>query len=122
MTLITCPWSTRDHILLRFHSADGILVAEVEFEATAQRRLESVVIPSDPVSIAEAIAAWTRREPGLCYCARTVGLVCGLLTDGDIRRAILLGKSMEAPCSTIASKEACSRLALDSAQEKRSAS
>jgi NDP-sugar pyrophosphorylase family protein len=32
-------------------------------------------------------------------------ILCGLLTDGDIRRAILQGKSMVDPCVTIASRK-----------------
>jgi dTDP-glucose pyrophosphorylase/CBS domain-containing protein len=80
------------------------LGAEVELEATGQQRLESVAI-SPTTSIAEAIALLEKAGTGalvLCTNGRTLR---GLLTDGDIRRAILRGKSLDAPCDTIASRE-----------------
>jgi dTDP-glucose pyrophosphorylase/predicted transcriptional regulator len=79
------------------------LGADVEVEEAAERRLANVII-SPTVSVAEAVALLDRAGTGalvLCTNGRTL---CGLLTDGDIRRAILQGKSMDAPCMTIASK------------------
>jgi len=76
---------------------------DVEAEAKTERRLGSVVI-SPTVSVAEALALLDKAGTGalvLCTNGRTL---CGLLTDGDIRRAILQGKSMDAPCMTIASQ------------------
>src|SRR5271168_5182681 len=73
---------------------------DVEAEAKTERRLGSVVI-SPTVSVAEALALLDKAGTGalvLCTNGRTL---CGLLTDGDIRRAILQGKSMDAPCMTI---------------------
>src|SRR5208337_12691 len=92
--------------------ADGVLHdfilrkdlgAEVELEATAQQRLESVVI-SPTTSIAEAIALLDKAGTGALVLCTNGRILCGLLTDGDIRRAILQGKSMDAPCVTIASR------------------
>ena len=93
--------------------ADGVLHdfilrrdlgAEVELEATAQQRLESVVI-SPTTSIAEAIALLDKAGTGALVLCTNDRILCGLLTDGDIRRAILQGKSMDAPCVTIASRK-----------------
>src|SRR5208337_5092127 len=93
--------------------ADGILRdlilrqdlgAGVEVETAAEQRLESAVI-SPTTSIADAVALLDKAGTGalaLCTNGRTL---CGLLTDGDIRRAILQGKSMDAPCITIASRK-----------------
>jgi len=80
------------------------LGAEIEFEATSQKRLEGVVI-SPTTSITEAIASLDRSGTGALLLCTSGRILCGLLTDGDIRRAILQGKSMEAPCFTIASQK-----------------
>ena len=55
-------------------------------------------------SIAEAIALWTRRVQGHLVLCTESRILRGLLTDGDIRRAILQGKPMNAPCDTIATR------------------
>jgi dTDP-glucose pyrophosphorylase/CBS domain-containing protein len=94
-------------------NADGMLVdfllrrdlsQESEFESTTERRLESVVISPD-TTIAEAIAQLDKAGTGVLLLCQSDRILRGVITDGDIRRAILLGKPMEAPCSTIASKE-----------------
>lgn len=78
------------------------LGVEAELDATAEQRLESVVIPPT-ASISEAIEQLDKAGTGaLVLCAPRRAL-CGLLTDGDIRRAVLQGKSMSVPCATIAS-------------------
>ena len=91
--------------------SEGVLVgfilrrdlgSEIEFETAAAQRLIDSTIPPE-ISIAEAIARLDKAGTGaLLLC--TDGVLCGLLTDGDIRRAILVGKSLDEPCSTIASK------------------
>ena len=66
-------------------------------------RLDSVVI-SPSASIAEAVARLDKAGTGglvLCSSGRQLR---GLLTDGDVRRAILRGVSLEAPCESIASR------------------
>lgn len=78
------------------------LGTESELDAAAEQRLESVVIPPT-ASISEAVEQLDKAGTGalvLCTAGRTL---CGLLTDGDIRRAILQGKSMTILCGTIAS-------------------
>src|ERR1700721_2569665 len=69
-----------------------------------QTRLESVVVSSS-LSIGEAIARLDKAGTGVLLLCQSDRILRGVITDGDIRRAILLGKPMEAPCSTIASKE-----------------
>lgn len=76
---------------------------EIGIESTRQRRLASVIIPPE-ISISEAIARLDTAGTGaLALC--TEGRLCGVLTDGDVRRAILLGKSMDAECMTIAATD-----------------
>ncbi len=92
-------------------STEGILLdlilrrdlgEELELDAAAEERLKSVVaLPT--VSISEAIEQLDRAGTGaLILCAPRRAL-CGLLTDGDIRRAVLQGKPMSDACATIAS-------------------
>jgi dTDP-glucose pyrophosphorylase/CBS domain-containing protein len=77
---------------------------EVEFEATALQRLESVVI-SPMTSMAEAIAALDKAGTGALVLCTSDRVLCGLLTDGDIRRAILQSQSMDSPCVAVASRK-----------------
>ena len=77
---------------------------EVEFEATALQRLESVVI-SPTTSIADAIAALDKAGTGALVLCTNDRILCGLLTDGDIRRAILQGQPMDSPCIAVASQK-----------------
>jgi len=75
-----------------------------EVEAATERRLENV-LASPTIPISDAVALLDKAGTGalvLCTEGRTL---CGLLTDGDIRRAVLQGKSMDAPCVTIASRK-----------------
>lgn len=92
--------------------ADGILRdfilrkdlgAEIEFRAIAQRRLDSTVI-SPTTSLSDAIALLDKAGTGALLLCTSGQILCGLLTDGDIRRAILQGKSMDIQCVTIASQ------------------
>lgn len=77
------------------------LVAEEDLNESARRRLESVIITPD-VAIAEAIARLDQAGTGgLALCAAG-GRLVGLLTDGDIRRSILRGTSLEDASETIA--------------------
>ena len=79
------------------------LVAEERILSAARERLYSVVI-SPAASITEAVAHLDKAGTGaLLLCSNGLSL-CGLLTDGDLRRAILHGVPMEAPCETIASR------------------
>jgi dTDP-glucose pyrophosphorylase/CBS domain-containing protein len=78
------------------------LGTEAELEASARNRLESVII-SPTASITEAIARLDKAGTGALLLCANDQTVCGLLTDGDIRRAILQGRPMDASCGTISS-------------------
>jgi dTDP-glucose pyrophosphorylase/CBS domain-containing protein len=77
------------------------LATSEALEDSAKRRFESVII-SPEASITEAISQLDRAGTGalvLCVAGRRL---FGLLTDGDLRRAILHGVSLDDPCETIA--------------------
>ncbi len=75
-----------------------------EIEADASEFLETVtLLPS--ASIAEAIAQLDKAGTGALVLCTADRMLIGLLTDGDIRRAILRGVSLETPCENIASLE-----------------
>jgi dTDP-glucose pyrophosphorylase/CBS domain-containing protein len=90
--------------------ADGVLHdlllrrdlgTKIELEATARQRLENAVV-SPATSIADAIAILDKAGTGALVLCTQDRVLRGILTDGDIRRAILQGKPMNAPCDTIA--------------------
>src|ERR1700756_605559 len=69
-----------------------------------ETRLADVVV-SPSISIGEALACLDRAGTGaLALCASDQKLV-GLLSDGDIRRAILNAVALGEPCSLIANSE-----------------
>lgn len=77
------------------------LATREAIEDVAARRLEALTIDPD-APISEAIEQLDRAGTGaLALCVDGRRLV-GLLTDGDLRRAILRGVPLAAPCSTIA--------------------
>jgi dTDP-glucose pyrophosphorylase/CBS domain-containing protein len=80
------------------------LVVHGEIEADSSELLEMVtILPS--ASIPEAIAQLDRAGTGALILCAADRMLCGLLTDGDIRRAILRGVSLETPCEKIATLE-----------------
>jgi dTDP-glucose pyrophosphorylase/CBS domain-containing protein len=80
------------------------LVVQGEIEADASELLDTVtLLPS--ASIAEAIAQLDKAGTGALVLCNADRMLFGLLTDGDIRRAILRGVSLESPCEDIASLE-----------------
>jgi dTDP-glucose pyrophosphorylase/predicted transcriptional regulator len=79
-------------------------VPEGELEADASELLEMVtLLPS--ASIAEAIAQLDRAGTGALVLCSADRMLVGLLTDGDIRRAILRDVSLETPCEKVARLE-----------------
>jgi dTDP-glucose pyrophosphorylase/CBS domain-containing protein len=56
------------------------------------------------VAISEALHHLDRAGTGALLLCDTEDRLCGLLTDGDVRRAILHGISLDRPCSEIASR------------------
>jgi dTDP-glucose pyrophosphorylase/CBS domain-containing protein len=79
------------------------LVAGDDLRAGASKRVDSVVIHSS-TSIAEAMARLDNAGTGALALCSEGRKFCSVLTDGDIRRAILHGVSLEEPCETIASR------------------
>jgi dTDP-glucose pyrophosphorylase/CBS domain-containing protein len=73
---------------------------KIDLGAIARLRFESAVI-SPTISIGEAIAFLDKAGTGALVLCMKDGILRGLLTDGDMRRAILQGKSMAASCQTI---------------------
>jgi len=80
------------------------LAVQGEIEADVSELLDTVtLLPS--ASIAEAIAQLDKAGTGALVLCNADRMLFGLLTDGDIRRAILRGVSLETPCEYIASLE-----------------
>ncbi len=77
------------------------LITEDSLRLAAQKRLESVILAPD-ATITEAIAHLDAAGTGgIVLCGPDRELL-GLLTDGDIRRAILKGAPLDEPCTTLA--------------------
>jgi dTDP-glucose pyrophosphorylase/CBS domain-containing protein len=80
------------------------LVVHGQIEADASELLEMVtLLPS--ASIAHAVAQLDKAGTGALVLCTADRRLIGLLTDGDIRRAILRGVTLETPCENIASRE-----------------
>lgn len=80
------------------------LVAALGLEETALRKLEKVVVTPE-VSMADAIAHLDRAGTGALAVCTSDGELLGLLTDGDLRRAILKGISLDQSCKTVANQD-----------------
>lgn len=78
------------------------LALQGESEATASELLEMVtVLPS--TSIADAITQLDKAGTGALVLCTLDRMLVGLLTDGDVRRAILKSVPLRTPCQNIAS-------------------
>jgi len=64
------------------------------------RLADSIVAPG--TSISQAIAQLERAGIGALLLCDADRRLCGLVTDGDIRRAVLQGRSLDDSCSVIA--------------------
>jgi dTDP-glucose pyrophosphorylase/CBS domain-containing protein len=80
------------------------LVVQDEVEAEALELLDAVVIPPS-ASITEAMAQLDKAGTGALVLCTADRMLQGLLTDGDIRRAILRGVPMGTSCDEIASRK-----------------
>ena len=67
-------------------------------------RLTRAIVSCD-VSISNAIAQLENAGTGALLVCDEHGVLRGLLTDGDVRRALLRGVPFEKPCKTIASND-----------------
>jgi len=79
------------------------LAVEDEPDACARQRLESVIIAPD-ASISDAISQLDEAGTGALVLCAGGRKLHGLITDGDIRRAILKGVPLETECEKIASR------------------
>jgi perosamine synthetase len=64
-------------------------------------RIEAATVPAS-ATIAEAMRAIDRAELGVALLAHTDGTFAGLVTDGDVRRALLRGLGLESPVAEAA--------------------
>jgi dTDP-glucose pyrophosphorylase/CBS-domain-containing membrane protein len=64
------------------------------------RLAQSIVVPG--ISISQAMAQLERAGTGALLLCDADRRLCGLVTDGDIRRAVLQGRSLDDSCSLIA--------------------
>jgi dTDP-glucose pyrophosphorylase/predicted transcriptional regulator len=79
------------------------LSAEEDQTAKTRKRIDSVVIhPSSAISV--AIAQLDKAGTGALVLCTDDAKLYGLLTDGDIRRAVLRGISLADACESIASR------------------
>lgn len=78
------------------------LVPEDDLRESARKRLSSVVI-SPSASITDAVAHLDKAGTGALALCTDGRRLHGILTDGDVRRAVLRGVPLEDACETIAS-------------------
>ena len=78
-------------------------MVEDDLRVSAEERLESTVIAPD-LTIVAAISRLDQAGTGALVLCSEGRRLRGLLTDGDIRRAILRGVSLDVPVETIASR------------------
>lgn len=67
-----------------------------------QRAERATIAPE--ASITDAVACLERAETGILLLCNADGCLVGVLTDGDVRRAILRQESFQRACLTIASR------------------
>lgn len=72
-------------------------------QAPTDRLHQTVISSLAPIS--EAIAQLERAGTGALILCDENRVLCGLLTDGDLRRAILRGVAFDKPCITIANPD-----------------
>jgi dTDP-glucose pyrophosphorylase/CBS domain-containing protein len=70
----------------------------------ADRAARATIAPE--ASIADAVARLERAETGILLLCGDDRRLLGVLTDGDVRRAILRNEPFTSPCLTIASRQA----------------
>lgn len=92
------------------------LIVQGGFQADACDLLDAVVI-APSASITEAIARLDKAGIGALVLCTADRMLCGLLTDGDIRRAILRHVPMETSCEGIASRKPLTAPSSTSARE-----
>lgn len=69
-----------------------------------EKRLEKIIIPPE-TNISDAISKLDKAGLGVLLLCKNERQLIGVLTDGDIRRAILQDISFDKPCISIASRD-----------------
>jgi dTDP-glucose pyrophosphorylase/CBS domain-containing protein len=77
------------------------IVEEYQLEVESRARLRKVCI-APQASIADAIAQLNEAGTGALVLCDADGKLCGLITDGDIRRAVIRRTPLSEFCETIA--------------------
>jgi dTDP-glucose pyrophosphorylase/CBS domain-containing protein len=80
------------------------LVVDERPEWAARARLRDAMV-SPTVSISGAIASLEKAGTGALILSLDGRTLFGLLTDGDLRRAVLQGKLFDEPCGDISSRD-----------------
>jgi len=93
-----------DHGLLCDFLLRKVLVGEETLKKDSAERIHHVIIRPDQ-SISEAISRLDQAGTGALAVCSVDHKIEGILSDGDIRRAILRGIPMESPCGEIASRD-----------------
>lgn len=95
------------------------LVSDEDSAKSAEKRLESVRVPPS-ADLSTSLARLDQAGTGALVVCGPDGELLGLLTDGDIRRAVLRGATLDSPCDQVATKHPltapagiCAREALD---------
>jgi perosamine synthetase len=64
-----------------------------------------MLLVKDTNSIQEVLTAIDKNAQGVAFVTDKGGVLVGVLTDGDIRRALLSGKTLQTPANQIISKD-----------------
>lgn len=97
------PVVDRDGLLVDFLLRKNV-IEEFQFEVDARERLRKVcVAPQVPIS--EVIAQLNEAGTGALVLTDAENKLCGLITDGDIRRAVIRRKALSESCESIATRE-----------------
>lgn len=70
----------------------------------SRKRLEEIIVAPE-LKISEAIARLDAAGIGALAVCGNEGKLCGILTDGDLRRAVLKAVPLDAACLSIATKK-----------------
>jgi perosamine synthetase len=78
--------------------------------------IDKLILP-DTAEVRGALAVIDRNAQGAAFIVDATGRLCGVLTDGDIRRALLAGCDVSTPVRAIMKREFASLPATASAEE-----
>jgi dTDP-glucose pyrophosphorylase/CBS-domain-containing membrane protein len=80
------------------------LGADDDLYECGRQRLDSVVVSPD-VPLSKAILRLDQAGTGAVVLCESSRRLHGLLTDGDVRRAVLRGVSLDEPCGLVANRD-----------------